>query len=127
MARARKPDNVHLLQGTHQPCRHGNPDEKPKVEIKIPSPPESLSGVAHAEWLRICDVLKNSGILSDADIGVMAIYCELYAQFQTDPVEFPAAKYTQLRLCMVELGMTPAARSKITVGGGKKENTFADV
>lgn len=127
MANARKPDNVHLLQGTHQKSRHGNPEDKPQVEIKTPDAPEWLEGKALIEWERICKVLKSSGLLSEADTAVMVQYCLLYSELQTELMEFQAAKHTQLRLCLVELGLTPKARSQITIGGNKKKNDFDDV
>lgn len=127
MANARKPDNVHLLSGTHRKDRHGSPDEKLKVEIKTPDAPEWLSAMALVEWGRICKVLENSGLLSAADVAVLAMYCELWSEFQKDPVEFTGAKYTQLRLCLVELGLTPKARSQITIGKQKDGNAFDDV
>jgi len=131
---ARKSDNVHLLNGTHRPSRHGDPDSKPKVEIKIPSPPEWLEGNALAEWKRICKVLKNSGLLSQAESAVLSQYCLLYGQLQDSVVyaddeskRFNAAQHTQLRLCCVELGLTPKARSQITVGKKKDANSFDDI
>ena len=126
MGNARKPDNVHLLQGTHQKCRHGDPADKPQVKIEVPDAPGYLSGIAKIEWEYICNTLKNSALLSKADITILAMYCELYAEFQIDPREFTAAKYTQLRLCLVELGLTPKARSQITVGKKPDSNPFDD-
>jgi len=131
---ARKADNLHLLNSTYRKDRHGDPDAKPKVEIKIPSPPNWLEGNALAEWKRICKVLKNSGLLSSAETAVLSQYCLLYGQLQDSVVyaddeskRFNAAQHTQLRLCCVELGLTPKARSQITVGKKKDANAFDDI
>ena len=115
MSNKRKPDNVHLLQSTYKKGRHGTQDQKPKVEKKLPTMPTWLSARAKTEWKRICKVLEDAGILTEADQAVLAQYCMLYAELQTEKTEFQAAKHTQLRLCQVELGMTPSARSKIIV------------
>ena len=115
MANKRIPDNVHLLQGTHRKDRHGTPDKKAKLKTKLPVMPKWLPARAKTEWKRITKVLAKSGLLTEADQAVLAQYCLLYGELAEWKEDFPAAKHTQLRLCQVELGLTPSARSKITV------------
>ncbi|MES0444969.1 MAG: P27 family phage terminase small subunit [Desulfobacterales bacterium] len=115
MANKRIPDNVHLLKRTHQKCRHGDPKSKPKVKSKLPVMPRWLPVKAKAEWKSICKELKDAKILTGADRTILTQYCLLVSELATEKADFQAAKHTQLRLCCVELGLTPSARSRITV------------
>jgi len=126
MANKRKPDNVHLLSGTHRKDRHGDPREKPKVAGSITAtPPEWLPEAAKVEWKRVVKLMAESGVLTSADTSTLCQYCMLFSELQTDQEEFPAARHTQLRLCAVELGLTPSARSRIIApSSGKSEPEF---
>jgi len=67
MANKRKPDNVHLLSGTHRKDRHGDPREKPKVAGSITAtPPEWLPEAAKVEWKRVVKLMAESGVLTSA-------------------------------------------------------------
>lgn len=122
MGKKRIPDNVHLLKGTHRPTRHGKPEEKPQVTDTISkTPPRWFPAEAKKEWRRITKIMLNSNVLTSADTSTLSQYCLLFAQLQTELNDFPAARHTQLRLCAVELGLTPSARGKITIPGGNKE------
>ena len=124
MANARKPDNLHLLQGTLQPCRHGDPDKKPKPKGKIGDPPEWMSDIAKTEWHRKKKILADAGLLFLADDMIFAQYCLLVEDLQKEQLNFTAAKHTQLRLVQMEMGMTPASRSKITIDTDDDEDDF---
>lgn len=124
MANKRVTDNVHLLKGTFQPCRHGDPKKKPKVAIEYPKPPSWLSDVAKKEWGRIKQTIEKARYITLVDAVLLAQYCTLYATFVRDGEEFTAAQHTQLRLCAVELGFTPSARSRITVNNDKDDGKF---
>ena len=115
MPNPRKPDNIHLLQGTFQPCRHGDPDKKPKVDSRLPSAPEWLPDLARKEWDEVSVKLGKANLLTGVDKTILAQYCLLAAELSEEQYKFTAAKHTQLRLCEVELGMTPKARSQITL------------
>ena len=125
MAQKRIPDNVHLLKGTYQKIRHGDKDSKVSVDVPISTtPPRSLSKEAKTEWKRIIKLVERTGILTGWDQTVLAQYCELTAEFYDTGREFNAAKHTQLRLCAVELGLTPSSRSKVTVTTKKDDDEF---
>ena len=124
MPNKRKPDNIHLLEGTFQPCRHGDPDKKAKVADKLGPAPDSLNDIARAEWNKKGRMLEKAGLLSGVDETIFAQYCMLYAEFSEQGYDFPGTKHTQLRLCQMELGMTPASRSKITVKTDDDDDEF---
>jgi phage terminase small subunit len=105
-----------LLQGRGavKVDRHGTEEQQVKIEPKLPRPPkDALTAVGRAEWRRICRVLKNSRVLTDADRTVLTQYCLLYQEMLEQLQDFQAAKHTQLRMCQVELGLTPSARMRL--------------
>jgi len=127
--RPRKPKKLHLLQGTHQKCRHEDRDE---IELPpgVPEKPEFLDDFAAEEWDRIVEKLSGYGILSNIDGAVLAVYCELYSEFESTRScrsAFPASKFASLRAAYTDLGLSPAARTKIPGSNReiKKKNTFA--
>ncbi|MCA9913274.1 MAG: P27 family phage terminase small subunit [Anaerolineae bacterium] len=126
MSNKRLPDNVHLLKGTHRKGRHGDPEKKPTVVQTISeTPPLWLTKEAKTEWRRIIKVMLNSNVLTNADTSTLSQYCTLFGELQKQKEDFPAAKHTQLRLCAVELGLTPSARSKIVIpNGSEQEDDF---
>ena len=126
MANKRKPDNVHQLKGTHRKDRHGDPDTKVQLNSKLPKPPPWLPPFAKTEWNRICKVMKAVNVITEADASVLTQYCLLYAEMKKEKTDFQAAKHTQLRMCAIELGLTPIARSKIVVGKVNR-NDFSDI
>lgn len=115
MANKQKPDNVHLLQGTYRTTRHGEVNKKPKCKVELGDPPAWMSVEAKHEWYYARSMLDQLGLLTGADKTILAQYSVLAADFAASQELFSAAKHTQLRMCQLELGMTPAARGKITV------------
>ena len=115
MGNKRKPDNIHLLKNTYRPDRHGDPKKKLKVNAKFPIQPAWLPKNAKAEWARIKKIMEKSGVITMGDATVFIQYCLLYSEMKDYKEEFPAAKHAQLRVAAAELGLTPVARSKITV------------
>lgn len=102
----------------------GNPGKRP-INGREPKPPvadlicpEHLSPLAAQEWARIVPILIDLGLATTADRTVLIAYCELYAEMverSTARKEQRTASIAQLRACLVELGLTPAARAKMTV------------
>ena len=122
MGNKAKPTNVHLLKGTYRKSRHGKVEEKPQVTDTIKrTPPTWLPKKAKVEWKRIIKVMLNSNVLTNADTSTLSQYCLLYSELQEQKEKFPSGKHTQLRLCAVELGLTPSARGRITIPNGNKE------
>ena len=124
MANKQAPDNVHLLKGTYRKDRHGDPDKKPKIAAKLGPAPALLNDIARAEWDKKGKMLEKAGLLSGVDETIFAQYCMLYAEFSEQGYDFPGTKHTQLRMCQMELGMTPASRSKITVKTDDDDDEF---
>lgn len=112
----------------------GNPGKRP-INGREPKPPvaalicpEHLSPIAAIEWARIVPILVDLGVATTADRSVLIAYCELYAEMverSTARKEQRTAAIAQLRACMVELGLTPAARAKMTVQAKHGDETEA--
>jgi P27 family predicted phage terminase small subunit len=102
---------------------------------RLPSCPPHLSEAAAAEWRRLAKALQRVGVFTGFDRAALAAYCQAYARWveaEERLKESPALYKTpsgyiqqspwlaisnkQLELMgryMVELGLTPAARSRV--------------
>lgn len=122
MANARKPDNVHKLNGTYQKHRHGDPDAKPDWSEEFPDMPSCVAGDVGAkkEWNRI-KAKSPAGVITTTDMALFSQYCLLWSQMNTEGSGFSSAKHSQLRLIEADLGFTPTSRGKIG-GSPKKQN-----
>lgn len=109
----RQPDNIHRLKGNYRPCRHGKVEEKPKIDSNIPDPPIFLDEFAKEEFTRIGKILGAVDVLSDLDLVILTQYAVLYSELRRDPEKFGAAKHSQLRMVIQELGLSPTSRTKL--------------
>jgi P27 family predicted phage terminase small subunit len=100
-----------------------------------PSCPPHLTPAAAEEWHRVASVLHGMGVLTGIDRAALAAYCQAYGRWveaeerlKETPILFKTPSgyvqqspwlgiaNKQLELMgryMVELGMTPASRSKV--------------
>jgi P27 family predicted phage terminase small subunit len=98
-----------------------------------------LSPDAQLEWNRISPLLIEMGVLSSVDVTALAAYCECFSQWVSatrmvrkvgavikTPTGFPVVSpyvaiaskaLDQMRKFLVEFGMTPSSRSRITASG----------
>jgi P27 family predicted phage terminase small subunit len=137
-----KPTHLRLLQG-NPGKRPVNPNE-PKPAREIPSPPEYFSETAAKEWGRMSEQLLRLGLLTAIDYAAFCAYCTIYARWveaeealkKTGPVVRSPSGYPmispyltvanraldQMRQYLTELGLTPASRSRISVGHGEQND-----
>jgi hypothetical protein len=54
------------------------------------------------------------------------IAASLFVQFRAAPADFPAAKFARLQCLLADLGMTPAAASRVTAAPPPTRNDFDD-
>ena len=142
VGRPRIPTKIHRLHGI--PGKRPLPEGEPEPEVKIPSPPAIIQGVALEEWHRITTELLALGLIAEINRALIAAYCKAYADwieaeghwdtepriFKTEtgyPVTNPwrsVADKAFERMCKVAtgFGMDPASMSRIkgAVPGGKK-------
>jgi P27 family predicted phage terminase small subunit len=137
-----KPTHLRILQGNPS-CRPLNRNEPQPPPVETVDPPDYLSGHSRDEWRRIAPCLRNLRLLTQADVPVLAAYCIAYGRWREaeealakfraeDPVTHgllvegrinPLVRISRnaARDCLRyagEFGLTPAARSRISVGIG---------
>ena len=111
------------------------PETKETEPVRILECPPELGPAARQEWDRIVSELTSKGVLSSFDRGLLAVYCNAYAQYfeamqevqkygamikspNGYPVQSPylavANRHadTMVRIAS-EFGFTPASRSRI--------------
>lgn len=147
--RKRKPDHLKVVAGTDQPSRM-NPNA-PKAPKELPEAPEWLSKEATKYFDRLVETLVKMGIASSADIDVIAhcasrlyeieectaIIEDLGKTYQTTTqagdTMFRARPEVAMRneamrhaqSLLGELGLTPAARSRVTANPDEGDNEFS--
>jgi P27 family predicted phage terminase small subunit len=142
-----RPTKLKLLQGN--PGKRPLNDMEPQPARIKPECPDFLSNRGRREWDNISQELFDLGLLTRIDHGALAAYCQAYAHWaeaeediaanglirETStgiPVPNPAVGIAHramglLRRFLVEFGMTPSARSRLTVGppaGGNELDNF---
>ena len=146
---APKPTVVKVLQGN--PVKRALPkgEPMPATADRVPSAPRWLSEEARAEWKRLAPRLHAVGLLTEVDTQALGLLCESFAQYvaakaivdreglllmsdKGNAYQHPAAGLmTQARGELMkwarEFGMTPAARSRISVQAAEDAPTLADM
>ncbi|WP_375173706.1 phage terminase small subunit P27 family [Pseudooceanicola sp.] len=132
-----KPTALKLLEGNPggRPINH----DEPKPTRSRPTCPSHLSPTAKAEWKRIAEEMENVGLLTRIDRVALAVYCQAYGKWveaerklaETPPLLKMPSGYIQvspwvtisnkqaelMAKYMAELGLTPSARSRLSVSG----------
>ena len=135
MTRGRKalPAALHMARGTYRPGRH-NADAPEPAKGLLP-PPDHLDDTAKAEYLRAGKLLDKCRTLTQADMVGLACYAAAWSRLiegetklkETglvikSPAGFPCISpylsivrqaTEELRKWSSELGLTPAARTKL--------------
>lgn len=122
---------------------------EPKPRKTRPKPPPLIANNAAAlqEWKRIVRLLWPTGVLTAAEADILTMYCVAYRQWvdaiddlRTEGliIKSPATGYPMqnpllavanqaaktMRALLVELGMTPAARSRIVAATPPDHDEF---
>ena len=143
---APKPTALKRLAGN--PGRHRLNEREPQPRpAGQPQAPKWLNGEARREWRRVVRELHRTGVLTTVDMGVLEGYCVSYARWrhaegmlerQPEVIESDKGNLYQnpwygvartamrdaLRMAQ-ELGMTPAARSRVVVEREAQEDDLA--
>lgn len=143
-----KPTAIKELQGN--PGKRSLNKAEPKPQQKRPPCPKHIQGEARREWNRITKQLLDLGLLTEIDRAALAAYCQCWARWveaeeemrkptfvmieRTDkgyPVLSPwlgvaNTAMKQMLRYLTEFGMTPAARSKVTVASETEGDPYED-
>lgn len=133
-----KPSALKRLQGTYRPDRDAkNPI---KVSVDAPEAPDWLDDDGRAEWDFIVPELDKAGILATIDRTVLANYCSAAGlaknatiAYQTDGLMLGVGRFRkkhpmikvaqearqQARQLGAELGLSPSARTRVSVPDNK--------
>lgn len=140
------PTKLKILKGTAQQCRINKKEPKPKSDrVKMPS---GLSLEAKKCWRSVSKELSAAGVLTNMDVHALSLYCEAYARWidanrQIEkygtvikapsgyPVQSPYLAisnkaFDQMRAMLVEFGMTPSSRTKVSTTNVDTDDPLAD-
>jgi P27 family predicted phage terminase small subunit len=131
----RTPTAILKLRGSWRAKSRAN--SEPTPEVAIPPRPAYLDAGARKEWDRVAAELYHAGVLTRLDMAVLAGYCQNFSRLQEAerglaedglivrspngyPIQNPYLSIVheaqrQMRAFAVELGITPASRSRVTV------------
>lgn len=115
--RPRLPDAMAKATGAAAKNPQRFRDRKPPKSPPLGKPPRTLGPDEVEAWETFADELP---WLCKADRTVLEIASRLAAAMRRDFLAFPISGIAQLRMCLTQMGATPADRSK--VGGGKDED-----
>lgn len=105
----RKNSHLRLVDGTHRSDRHGDACAiREAVEQAASSfgpltMPRGFKGATRDAWHRY---IVPAGWLDASREPSAIAFCELCGEMRRAPLSFPAAKHSQLRAYMVDLGLT---------------------
>jgi len=143
MGKGRKPipSKIRALRGN--PGKRKLNAWEPQPRAEVPTCPDWLVDEAKREWNRVVGELAACGLITGVDRAALAAYCECWAVWREARgllatggltttnadgglKKHPAATVanealSQMHKFLIEFGMTPASRSRISVGGEKKD------
>jgi P27 family predicted phage terminase small subunit len=142
-----RPTKLTVLKGNPGKRALNEDEPQPPVTDDELQAPDWLDPRAQAEWERIVPIMRDLGVMTDVDIGVMAGYCQAYSTLQdavlqmqnfglvyqptkgknylqqTPFLSIANKAMSQMRKLAAELGLTPSSRSRIKADtGGPKSN-----
>jgi hypothetical protein len=123
MARPRKPNQLHLASGTFRRDRHGLPGSEPDSIGGLGGPPPDWTGPLEETWAEIATLIP-PGVAKHADRFLVEVLARLMHAVRTDPTALTAAVASQIRTCCAELGMSPSARSRMSISAAPKKSKF---
>lgn len=144
--RGRKPTPTALKVVRGNPGGRPLNDDEPQPEGQAVAP-DWLSPSAAAHWPTVAAQLESAGVLTSMDAPALALYCEAFARWQdaqwniaktglvvpgqkgtltqSPYVVIGNAAFEQMRRLLIEFGMTPSSRSRVTKTGGKKDDEYS--
>ena len=135
----RRPKPTHLTVVTGNPGKRKLNDKEPSPAREIQRPPEHLTDWGKVAWGKLTVLLDGMGILTIADTLALADILQLRLTIadegrtytvQTEggflikanpAVAMLADADRRFKSYLVEFGLPPAARTKVKVDGGEKE------
>lgn len=130
MGRPRKPTQLLAISGglDKNPHRYADRANEPRDDRELGDPPPHLEPEAKAIWREI-QQLAPPGVLAHADRLIVEVAAVLMEQFRRAGKLMSLPAITRLQSVLGDLGMTPASRSKVSIGtkAGTSSNRFAGI
>ena len=73
-----KPSALKVLQGTDRPDRRR---PEPQFALGLPEPPKHLDAVALRRYREVGAMLLKQGVMTEADMGILAMYAESWSNW----------------------------------------------
>lgn len=124
-----KPAHLRLVDGTRNVTRHGSEEKlREAVEKALTSfgkltRPKFLKRHGLAAWEKY---IEPADWLDASREPAAIAFCELWQEFRSAPINFPAAKHGQLRAYMSELGLTDERNRVIDAEKNKEKDEHFD-
>ena len=115
-----KPAELRLLEGNRG---HRSIPNTPKPKPVFSKPPKTLDKYGRKEWRKRGKELYRMGLLTVLDLPAFEIYCDWYSEWiQATTLTAKKEAGHQVRMFMIEFGMTPSSRTRLSVDEEKEEN-----
>lgn len=123
MANKAKPTALKVIQGTVRNDRSNK--NEPSPDSRMPKCPAWVNRHGKREWKRLLTELDKFGIATGFDFVAFAVLCNMWGEY-IDGVQsgdsVSIAHITQMRLYLIEFGLTPSSRSKVSSSKKEKNN-----
>lgn len=141
-----KPTALKLVTGN--PGKRALNKREPKAAGAYGAPPEHLDAIGKAAWRTLAKTLKDMGLESSSDRKALELLCSVYEEWREarevvkdegmtyerhtaegglviavrPEVRIAADAFRRLQRMMLEFGLTPSARSRVTTGDAPQED-----
>ncbi len=146
--RGRKPTPSNLVKLHGNPGKRAINKDEAKPKAKLPACPAHLTGEARREWKRTGGHLLALGLVTEIDRGALALYCQAWGRWvdaeknltqfgtvikapggflmQSPYLAIANKAQQQMTKLLVEFGMSPSSRSRVTPVEQREDDTFAN-
>lgn len=126
MPRPRKPTQLHALSGAldKNPARFTDRANEPQDDRPLGDPPMHLTADQRVAWAEL-ERISAPGVLCFGDRIIVELAALHIALLRGLGAALPDAKVRRLESLLGQLGLTPAARSKVTARPVRPNNRFS--
>lgn len=144
----RRPLPTNVLKMRGNPGRRPLNENEPRPSKGKPICPSHLDDEAKREWKRTVDILDDMGLMTKADRSALAAYCVAWSRWveaeskvrefgmiikaprtgtmmHSPYLSIANTAMAQMRQLLIEFGLTPAARTRVSANKQGDGDTFA--
>ena len=149
MTRGRKAKPAAIKRLAGNVGRHKINQNEPTPELILPLAPADLTDTGRQKWDELALLLYNQGVLTEMDLELLTLFCHEYETYtearklikafggfvvKTDkgnPIQNPYVSIanqskTNMMKILLEFGMSPASRQKVTTAPRAKPKSLAE-